>query len=116
MQNLNHIGAGGVKRGGVGFKIILSNDTLNHAHSHPPSHNIRNILDGVMRKQKMTPARNPRQWLLLFRRGHLRGGNWEKACGMGELVAIIWDHMGSSQLIWYRVGFSGTPGIIDGLI
>ena len=27
---------------------------------------------------------------------------------MGELVAIIWDHVGASQLIWDRVGFSGN--------
>ena len=35
-------GGGGVGGGG---KIILSNDPLCHAHSHPPAHNIRIILD-----------------------------------------------------------------------
>ena len=45
-------GVGGVGWGGV--KLILSNDTLRHAHSHPPSHNISNILDG---KRKVTTTR-----------------------------------------------------------
>ena len=42
------VGWGGVGWGGVGWggvKIIISNDTLSHAHSHPPSHNIGKILD-----------------------------------------------------------------------
>ena len=42
------MGWGGVGRGGVGWggvKIIISNDTLGHAHSHPLSHNIGKILD-----------------------------------------------------------------------
>ena len=42
------VGWGGVGWGGVGWggvKFILSNDTLGHAHSHPPSHNIRNTFD-----------------------------------------------------------------------
>ena len=33
--------------GGVGVKIILSNDIMSHADSHPPSHNVGNMLDGI---------------------------------------------------------------------
>ena len=43
------VGWGGVGWGGVGWggvKLITSNATLSHAHSHPPSLNISNILDG----------------------------------------------------------------------
>jgi hypothetical protein len=72
------VGWGGVGWGGV--KIISSNDIMCHAHSHPPSHNIRNIFDWArMRKQKITPAGSP-QTLLFCNSG---GGNWEKALGEG---------------------------------
>jgi hypothetical protein len=47
------LGWGGVGWGGVGcvgvgwggVKIMISNDKLSHAHFHPPSHNIRKVLD-----------------------------------------------------------------------
>ena len=39
---------GGVGLGGV--KLIISNDTLSHAHSHPPSHNISKIFDGGLQE------------------------------------------------------------------
>ena len=52
------------RRGGVGWggvKIIISNDTLGHAHSHPPSHNIGKILDGdSLATSKITLGEHPK--------------------------------------------------------
>ena len=43
--------------GGVEIKIIISSDTLSHAHSHSRSHNIGKILDGEQLAQpKQTSA------------------------------------------------------------
>jgi hypothetical protein len=58
------VGWGGVGWGGVGWggvKIIMSNDIMCHAHSHPPSHIISNILDReyCRARRREQPFRTP---------------------------------------------------------
>ena len=87
------MGWGGVLFGAVcwsgaewgGVPLLLSNSTLSHAHSHPSSHNIRNILDRETCANKNNPSVKPEKCVLLFRKGQRGEGVWEKASAMGQL-------------------------------